>query len=100
MNPLHRSDKTVPILSSSESFVDASHLFQGLSASMNTFSLPISPIAENDDNTDSGGANAAPVDIFVQNQYFGQKPRIGKVCIYVHVCIALQAILTVQFFNR
>ena len=82
LNPMYRSDKTVPILSSSESFVNASHLFQGLSASANAFSTPISPIGENDDNTDSGESKSVPVDIFIQNTYFGQKPRMGKVCAF------------------
>jgi len=79
VNPLYCSDKTVKILSPSESFVSASHLFQGLSASTNAFSTPISPIGENDDDTDDG-AKIIPVDIFVQNAHFGQKPRtMGKV---------------------
>lgn len=85
INPLYRSDKKVQILSPSESFVSASHLFQGLSASTNAFSLPISPIAENVDSTDNGEAKVIPVDIFVQNTYFGQKPRttMGKVYTYI-----------------
>lgn len=77
---MYRSDKTVQILSPSESFMSASHLFQGLSASMNAFSTPISPIEENNDYTDNGGMKIIPVDTFVQNKYFGQKPQaMGKV---------------------
>ena len=79
-NPMYRSDKKVQMLSPSESFVSASHLFQGLSESTNTFSVPLSPISENADYTDSGDTKRVPVDIFVQNSFFGQKPRTtGKV---------------------
>ena len=77
---MYRSDKKVQILSPSDSFVSASHLFQGLSASTNAFSAPISPIAENANSID-GEAKTIPVDIFVQNTHFGQKPQtMGKVC--------------------
>lgn len=84
INPMYRSDKKVQILSPSESFVSASHLFQGLSTSTSAFSAPISPIAENVDSTDNGEAKTIPVDIFVQNTHFGQKPRtMGKVCMHM-----------------
>ena len=89
INPMYRSDKKVQVLSPSESFVSASHLFQGLSTSTSAFSAPISPIAENVDSTDNGEAKTIPVDIFVQNTHFGQKPRtMGKVHIHMlHICI-------------
>ena len=94
INPMYRSDKKVQVLSPSESFVSASHLFQALSTSTNAFAVPISPI-ENVDTTDDGDTKTTPVDIFVQNAYFGQKPQtIRKVqythihaCKYTHACV-------------
>ena len=92
INPIYRSDNKVQILSPSESFVSASHLFQGLSTSANVFSVPISPIAENADGTDNGEAKMIPVDIFVKNTYFGQKPRpLGKVHAYLRRYIGVYA---------
>ena len=87
INPMYRSDKKVQILSPSESFVSASHLFQGLSASTSMFAVPISPISENADNTDNAEAKAIPVDVFVQNTYFGQKPRTIRKVQYKSVAL-------------
>lgn len=90
---MYRSDKKVQILSPSESFVSASHLFQGLSTSTNMFVVPISPISENADSTDTGEAKATPVDMFVQNTHFGQKPqtirKVNIIIIIMHVIIVI-----------
>ena len=75
------------MLSPSESFVSASHLFQALSTSTNAFAVPISPIENADSTDDDGEAKTIPVDIFVRNAYFGQKPPTMKKVQYTHTHI-------------
>jgi len=81
---MYRLENKPPILNLVDSFISSSHLFQGLSASTNSFSLPV-PSLKNDEDTADFAANnenneeSAPADRFVINMYFGKKPRqMGK----------------------
>ena len=83
---MYRSENKPPVLNLADSFISSSHLFQGLSASTNTFSLPVPPLKEAEDTADFAANSenqeeSTPADRFVINVYFGQKPRqLGKVC--------------------
>ncbi|XP_065906674.1 krev interaction trapped protein 1-like [Dysidea avara] len=86
INPTYRSENKPPVLNLVDSFISSSHLFQGLAASTNSFSLPVPSLNKNEDTADynENQEESAPADRFVVNMYFGKKPRqLGKVNIFV-----------------
>ena len=81
INPTYRSENKPPVLNLVDSFISSSHLFQGLAASTNSFSLPVPSLNKNEDTADynENQEESAPADRFVVNMYFGKKPRqLGK----------------------
>jgi len=84
INPAYRLENKPPVLNLVDSFISSSHLFQGLSASTNSFSLPVPSLKKDEDTADFVANNenneeSAPADRFVINMYFGKKPRpMGK----------------------